>query len=131
MQGTILIFAFVAVAAGVLAVFVVLVYGFLTSRNPSDDPPRAFIAEFFGLWIASFFLVSSFLVEDSVVVWTLRLLSLFCAAAAFYVRATIIHATAIPERPNAEQARAIEISPEETNSDQAILKTDTKDLHSE
>jgi hypothetical protein len=131
MQGTILIFAIVAVGAGVLAVFVVLVLSFLTGRSPSDDPPRAFIAEFFGLWIASFFLVSSFLVEDSIIVWTLRFLSLLTAVAALYVRATIIRGTALPERPNAEQAGAVEFSPEQTTTDQAILETDTSDLHSE
>jgi hypothetical protein len=131
MQGTILIIAIVAVGAGVLAVFVVLVLSFLTGKNPSDDPPRAFISELVGLWIASFFVISSFLVEDSVVVWTLRLLSLFCAVAALYVRATIIHGTALPDRPNTGQASPVEISPEQTTTDQAMLKTDATDLHSE
>jgi len=136
-----LIFAFVAVGAGALAVFATLAHGFLTGRNPSDDPARAFLAEFLGLWIAGFFLVSSFLIDDVVAAWILRLLFFFSAVAALYVRATIIHATTVPERPSPEQAAVVEIShdeispdeimPEQTSAEQPIVKSDTADLHSE
>jgi hypothetical protein len=116
MLGTVLIFALVAAGAGVPAALAVLVYSFLTGRNPSDDPPRAFIAEFGGFWIASFFLVSSFMVDDWAVAWIFRILMLAFVIAGLVLRAHILKSTAVPEPPSQEPTRT---------------ENDTTDLHSE
>ena len=100
MQSSILIFGLVAAGAGMLAVFAVYAHAFLTSRDPTDDPPRAFAAELLGLWIAGLFLISSFAVDNSIVAWILRFLAFFSVVMGLYLRTTFLHTNGVPEPPN-------------------------------
>ena len=116
MEATLLMFGFIAVGAGMLAVFAVYAHAFLASRDLSDDGPRAFIAEFVGLWIACFFLVWSFLTESMLLEWLLQIAAAFFTFAAIVLRIGFVNPSPGPELVPRQPAG---------------LENDTTDLHSD
>ena len=91
-------------------------YALHTGEDPSDDGPRALIAEFFGYWAGGFFLIWSFFAPGKYLPWTLRgvAAALVLTGIAFSVHFGSI--TEVPETPDKEPTG---------------FKNDSTDLHLE
>jgi hypothetical protein len=72
MHSSIIKFIAIALGAAFLAVLGLFRRAFRTGEDPSDDGPRALVAEFIGLWIGTFCLIWSFTVDGKNLQWTLR-----------------------------------------------------------
>jgi hypothetical protein len=112
----ILKFAVIALASALFAVLAMFGHAFQTGGSPSDDGPRALIAEFLGLWIGFSFLVWSFTVAGRTTQWTLRGMAVFAALAGFALSTHFSDTTEVPETPDKEPTG---------------FKNDTTDLHLE
>ncbi|MEI9969246.1 MAG: hypothetical protein WDM87_11730 [Terracidiphilus sp.] len=58
--------------SGAMAALGIARYAFITGEDPSDDGPRALLAEFLGYWAGGFFLFWSFFAQGKFLPWTLR-----------------------------------------------------------
>jgi hypothetical protein len=106
----------IALISAVIAVAAIFRSAFWTGENPSDDGPRALIAEFFGFWIASNFLGWSFIADGKPLQWTLRGAAAAVALAAIGLSAYFANTNEVPETPDKEPTG---------------FKSDTTDLHLE
>ena len=75
---------------------------FRAGKDPSDDGPRALIAEFFGLWFGFIFLISSFTVDGKNLQWALRAVAAIGAIAGLGISAYFANTTEVPETPDKE-----------------------------
>jgi hypothetical protein len=112
------IIKFLAIA--LLAAFVAAAAFFrrflLTGEDPSDDGPRAVVAEFIGLWIGGFFLAWSFTVDTKHLQWTLRGVAIAAAIAGIALSVYFAGRTEVPE---------------DSNEEPTGFKNDNTDLHLE
>jgi hypothetical protein len=69
MHSSIIKFIAIALGAAFLAVLGLFRRAFRTGEDPSDDGPRALVAEFIGLWIGTFCLIWSFTVDGKNLQW--------------------------------------------------------------
>jgi hypothetical protein len=91
-------------------------YAFLTGEDPSDDGPRALVAEFLGYWVGGFFLLWSFFVPDRRHQWILRGVAAFGAIVSIYISTHFAATDEVEETPEKEPTGS---------------KNDTTDLHLE
>ncbi|MGA7860074.1 MAG: hypothetical protein WCA11_19195, partial [Terracidiphilus sp.] len=94
----------VSVAAGAAfgALLTIFGWAFKTSEAPSDDGPRALVAEFLGLWIGFFLLIWSFTVEGRNLQWTLRGVAALAIVAGFGLSACFASTDEVNETSNQE-----------------------------
>ncbi len=102
MHFSIMKFIAIAVLAAFLTVLGLFRRAFRTGEDPSDEGPRALVAEFVGLWIGTFLLIWSFTVEDRRLQWTLRGVAIATALAGLVLSVKFAGTTEIPEDPNKE-----------------------------
>ncbi|MGP8269355.1 MAG: hypothetical protein ACLQLH_04745 [Terracidiphilus sp.] len=90
----------VAIVAGAafLTVLAMMRHAIRTGEDPSEDGPRALIAEFIGLWIGGIFLIWSFTITDKTVQWTLRGVAAVVAIVALGISIRFANMTEIPEK---------------------------------
>jgi hypothetical protein len=72
MHFSILKFVGIAALSALCAVMAIFRDLFRIGEDPSDDGPRALIAQFFGFWIGCNFLLWSFMANGKALQWTLR-----------------------------------------------------------
>jgi hypothetical protein len=98
----ILKFVLIALASAFFAALAMFRYAFRTGESPSDDGPRALIAEFLGLWIGCILLIWSFTVARKTLEWTLRGVAGLCAIAGYGLSAYFANTTEVPETGDKE-----------------------------
>jgi hypothetical protein len=69
-------------------------------EDPSDDGPRALIAQFFGLWIGCNLIGWSFFVDGKHVQWALRGAAVAAALAGAGLSMHFSNTTEVPESPD-------------------------------
>jgi cell division protein FtsW (lipid II flippase) len=102
MHFSILKFVAIALLSAVFAVMGMFRNAFRTGENPSDDGPRAFIAQSVGLWIGMFLCIWSFTVDGKTLQWTLRGTAIFAAVVGLGLSAFFANTTEVPETPDKE-----------------------------
>jgi hypothetical protein len=71
-----------------------------SGEDPSDDGPRAVVAQFFGIWIGSACFIWSFFVADRHVVWALRGAGVVAAAAGIGLSLYFALTPEVPDPPD-------------------------------
>jgi hypothetical protein len=102
MHFSILKLVVIAVASAFGAAFAMFRHAFDTGEDPSDDGPRALIAEFLGLWIGFSLLTWSFFADGRTLQWTLRGAAGFVVLLAAGLSTYFASTTEVPETPDEE-----------------------------
>ena len=102
MHLSIIKFAVIAIGSAFFAVLAMLRHAISTGEDPSNDGPRALIAEFLGLWIGGFFLIWSFTVEGKTLQWRLREVAAIVALSGLGLSVYFATTTEVPEISDSE-----------------------------
>jgi hypothetical protein len=103
MHLTIIKFVVITLASALAAALAMFRYAFQTGESPSDDGPRALVAEFLGYWVGFILLTWSFTVAGKTVQWTLRGVAAFAALAGILLSNHFSDTTEVPETPDKER----------------------------
>jgi hypothetical protein len=95
-------FVAIVVGSAVAAVLGMLRDTLRFDEDPSNDGPRALIAEFLGFWIGGFFLIWSFAVPGTSLQWTLRAVALVVALAGLGLASYFAGTPEVSEAPAKE-----------------------------
>ena len=85
-----------------MAVLIIFRDALRTGEDPSDDGPRALIAQSLGLWIGCNLLGWSFIVDGKFTQWALRGAAVAAALAGAGLSAHYANTTEVPETPDEE-----------------------------
>lgn len=94
--------AAIAVISAFGAALTIFRWAFQTGDSPSDDGPRALIAEFSGYWIGWFLVLLSFTSMESRMQWTLRGAAAATILTGLGLSAYFANTTEVPETPAEE-----------------------------
>jgi hypothetical protein len=92
----------IAVFSAIAAVAYLFRDAFRKGEDPSDDGPRALIANFLGLWTAMGLFIWSFTIQNRVSEWTLRVVALAAGIAGTVASDHFASTTEVPETPDVE-----------------------------
>jgi len=106
----------IAVLSAVFAAALIFRDALRKGEDPSDDGPRALIAQFFGLWIGFNLFGWSFIVDGKTASWTIRGIAVVVMLASIWVSTYFAETTEVPETPDKEPTG---------------FKSDSTDLHLE
>jgi hypothetical protein len=106
----------IAAGSALGAVLAMFRRAFNTGEDPSDDGPRALIAEFLGLWIGFISLIWSFTLGGKTLQWTLRCVAITSGLLGLGMSVYFASMTEVPETSDKQPAG---------------FKSDTTDLHLE
>lgn len=102
MHLTITKFVLLVFGSALFAALGIARYAFLRGEDPSDDGPRALVAEFLGYWAGTFFLLWSFFVPNKSLQWTLRGIATVLALTGIAFSVHFGSTTEVPETPDKE-----------------------------
>ncbi len=102
MSHYILKFVGILALSAVIAVAAIFRDAFRSGEDPSDDGPRALIADFIGSCVGIALLIWSFTIQGRSLQWTLRGIAVLTVVACSLASSHFANTTEVPETPDRE-----------------------------